>query len=178
MFICLGCDLRGCQHCAPRLKERCVEGGFVGKNWALNCTGLTYLNFHKLHQIELIVSKNLSNEGNWLWISLLNLNLAQHIQVAFQKIAKLICRIKTFFQKCNIPLQVFESLNHLNKISLIYRSDFFSLTFSKESKLKLGCVNIYFFACCFLATKNNKQKHRNSQVLNHQGKTVTTFQKA
>ena len=52
-----------------------MEGGFVGKDWALNCTGLTYLNFHKLHQIELIVSKNLSNEGNWLWISLLNLNL-------------------------------------------------------------------------------------------------------
>ena len=47
----------------------------VGKDWTLNCTGLTYLYFHKLHQIELIVSKNLSNEGNWLWISLLNLNL-------------------------------------------------------------------------------------------------------
>ena len=53
-----------------------MEGGFVGKDWALNCTGLTYLNFHKLHQIELIVSKNLSSEGNWLRISLLNLNLA------------------------------------------------------------------------------------------------------
>ena len=97
MFICLGFDLRGCQHCARKLKERCVEGGLVGKNWTLNCTSLTYLNFHKLHQIELIVSKNLSNEGNWLWISLLNLNLAQHIQVAFQNIAKIICRIKTSF---------------------------------------------------------------------------------
>ena len=53
-----------------------MEGGFVGKDRTLNCTGLTYLNFHKLHQIELIVSKNLSNERNWLRISLLNLNLA------------------------------------------------------------------------------------------------------
>ena len=57
------------------LTERCVEGGLVGKDWSLNCTGLTYLNFLKLHQIELIVTRNLSNEGNWLWISLLNLNL-------------------------------------------------------------------------------------------------------
>ena len=53
-----------------------MEGGFVGKDWALNCTGLTYLSFQKLHQIEVIVSRNLSSEGNWLRISLLNLNLA------------------------------------------------------------------------------------------------------
>ena len=51
----------------------------VGKDWTQNRTGLTYLHFHKLHQIELIVSKNLSNEGNWLWISFLNLKLEYYI---------------------------------------------------------------------------------------------------
>ena len=67
---------RGASIVLDRRTEWCVEGGFIANNWALNYTGLTYLNFHKLHQIELIVSKNHSNEGNWLWISLLNLNLA------------------------------------------------------------------------------------------------------
>ena len=65
MFICLGFDLQVCYSIVlDRLKERCVEGRVVGKDWALNCTGLTCLNFPKLHQIELIVSKNLSDERN------------------------------------------------------------------------------------------------------------------
>ena len=35
------------------------------EDWTLNLTGLVWVDFHKWHQIELIVIKNLSNGGNW-----------------------------------------------------------------------------------------------------------------
>ena len=55
------------------------------EDWTLNLTGLVWVDFHKWHQIELIVIKN---GGNWYRISLLNLKKINNL--VFTSIASLL----------------------------------------------------------------------------------------
>ena len=53
----------GARTCSPAHVVGVSTDDSRAENWALNGIGLAWVDFHKWHQIELIVTKNLSNGG-------------------------------------------------------------------------------------------------------------------